>query len=57
MYHNERLIYHGIMDVDYNRRDVSVEHFCDAMSYCKHQSDMNAPQYLHADAPPGYLCY
>jgi hypothetical protein len=27
------------------------------MSYYIHHSDMDAPQYVHADVPSVYLCY
>jgi hypothetical protein len=34
----------------YNRTEyVSLEHFCDCMSFCTHHSDMDAPQYVHVD--------
>jgi len=46
------------MDADYNWTEyVSLEHVCDWTSYCKHHSDMDAPQYVHADELSDYLCY
>ena len=44
------------MMADYKTEDVILEHFCDWMSYCTHHSDMDAPQYVHADVSLGYLC-
>jgi hypothetical protein len=38
------------MDVDYNRTgDVSLEWTCNEKSYCTNHSDVDAPQYVHAD--------
>jgi hypothetical protein len=37
------------MDVGYNGTDVSLDSTCDRKFYCKHHSDMAAPQYVLAD--------
>jgi len=49
-------LYLGIMIADYNRtEDVSLEHICDWTSYCKHHSDMGAPQYVHVNVHSDYV--
>jgi len=46
------------MVADYNRREyVSLEHICDWMSYFTHNSDMDAPQYVHVDVLSDSLCH
>ena len=50
--------YHGIIIAVYNRReDLSLEQFCDWMLYCTHQSDMDAPDYVHVDVHSDYFCH
>jgi len=35
---------------------ISLEHTCDRISYYKHHTDMDDPQYVHDDVPTDYLC-
>ena len=46
------------MTADYNRtEDVSLEHICDWTSYCTHHSNMDVPQYVHADVQSDDVCH
>jgi hypothetical protein len=46
------------MDADYNGTgDVSLDEIFDWMSYCTHDSDMDAPQYVYIDVASEYLIY
>ena len=45
------------MVADYNRREYDpLEHIWNWMSYFTHNSDMDAPQYVHVDVPSDSLC-